>query len=156
MAVNIATLSESFLVLIKYVCKTQSITNDTILKKYEDEIIYTASTYYREEFFKSYNDIKRRKLGFLKYESEIDDKFYINLVTLLSKSDIDYTIFFRELMWAADLAFEVNSNSAEEAFNIISIAFYNTRVVNGSLKDEWLLWLTNYLERIKVRYLFNI
>lgn len=118
MAVNVQTLFESaFEPLVKHICQTQG---DPNLADYLSEMKAISDAQFIEYFERQYGAMKARKLGLSEYQTETDDALWNSLLQLLTQSQADYTIFFREL---CNVPTEMNS--INEALNMLSVAFYN-------------------------------
>jgi uncharacterized protein YdiU (UPF0061 family) len=84
----------------------------------------------------------RSKLG-LKVSKEDDQKLIYSLLDNLQQSETDMTIFFRLL---ANVS---KTNTAEEALENLTFAFYQLNEITGLTKSRWILWLEQYLVRLQ-------
>ena len=75
--------------------------------------------------------------------SEYDAVFQDELTTLLTLSETDMTIFYR------NLANIEKSDAPEHAFSKIEFSFYELDKITSDLKTRWLNWFALYLEKIK-------
>ena len=64
------------------------------------------------------------------------------LINLLTQSNIDMTIFFRNLSSVTKL------DTPKEAFTKIKYAFYNIEELPNEIITKWEVWLKSYLEMI--------
>jgi uncharacterized protein YdiU (UPF0061 family) len=95
---------------------------------------------YSQQFDSQFPIIQQQKLGLeAAYEAEFQDE----LTTLLTASETDMTIFYR------NLANVVKTDSSDEAFAKITLAFYQPDKIVPTLKTSWLHWMGLYLEKIK-------
>lgn len=93
------------------------------------------------DFNSDYTKMILSKLG-LFTSSENDTEFISNLESNLQLSETDMTIFYRNLNKIR------KSDSAEKALQAIEDAFYKPEEIKDTIKDNWLLWFTDYLERL--------
>lgn len=140
MNVNNQVLGAYMSELVKYVCSQLNIEHQPFI----DEIKAITTTEFQRFFFESYDDVRRRKLGFKKF-TESDYNFWGELEVLMAKSKIDFNIFFRQLSVAADC------QDGNDAFLDIQHAIYLEN--EGGLKSidikGWTAWLDTYVKRIK-------
>jgi uncharacterized protein YdiU (UPF0061 family) len=101
-----------------------------------EEVLNGYSTTFDLEFSK----MMQQKLGLT---SEYDADFQDELTTLLTISEVDMTIFYRNLSNVEKL------DSTEKAFNKIKCSFYQLDKIISDLKTRWLSWFALYLEKIK-------
>ena len=98
-----------------------------------------------ESFITDFNlDYKKMilsKLG-VATSTESDDEFIAYLESNLQLSETDMTIFYRNLNKIK------KTDSAEKALKAIEDAFYNPNEIKDTILDNWLLWFTDYLERL--------
>ncbi len=73
------------------------------------------------------------------YESDFQDE----LITLLSTSETDMTLFYRTLSTV------LKTDTPEEVLAKVADAFYTPNKIVGTLKTSWLAWMELYLEQIK-------
>lgn len=96
---------------------------------------------YAPAFVKKYRNMMADKLG-INNANDDDLDLIKSLEKCLTLSETDYTIFFRELM-------KINqSQSPEEALNLLEYAFYTPDEIVGDIKSEWLSWIKSYQKRI--------
>jgi serine/tyrosine/threonine adenylyltransferase len=84
MGVNIITLAETFESIIKQAC-LRAHGNTTALGKYLEEIKGITEQEYRRCFFEAFNEVRRRKLGFLSFDQEEDSKLWSQLDNLMAR-----------------------------------------------------------------------
>ena len=102
-----------------------------------EQVLNTFTTKFDVEFPK----MMQEKLGLLSnYEADFQDE----LTTLLTISETDFTIFYR------NLANIEKTDSREEAFTKIEFSFYNLDTIASDLKTSWLNWLKSYLNKINL------
>jgi uncharacterized protein YdiU (UPF0061 family) len=95
------------------------------------------------DFNSDYTKMILSKLGLLT-PSENDAEFITYLESNLQLSETDMTIFYRNLNKIK------KSDSAEKALEAIKDAFYKPEEIKDTIKDNWLLWFTDYLERLNL------
>lgn len=99
---------------------------------------------YSQQFDSQFPIIQQQKLGL---QTEYDANFQDELITLLTASETDMTIFYR------NLANVLKSDSSEEVFAKVEVAFYQPDKIVTTLKTSWLNWMELYLEKIKAETL---
>jgi serine/tyrosine/threonine adenylyltransferase len=95
---------------------------------------------YSQQFDSQFPIIQQQKLGL---EAAYEAAFQDELTTLLTASETDMTIFYR------NLANVVKTDSSDEALAKITFAFYQPDKIVSTLKTSWLNWMELYLEKIK-------
>lgn len=95
---------------------------------------------YSEQFDSQFPIMQQQKLGL---QAEYDADFQDELITLLTASETDMTIFYR------NLANVLKSDLPENAFSKIEFSFYQLDKITSDLKMRWFNWFTLYLEKIK-------
>nr|WP_315239206.1 YdiU family protein [uncultured Flavobacterium sp.] len=98
------------------------------------------------DFNSDYTKMILSKLG-LFTSSENDTEFISNLESNLQLSETDMTIFYRNLNKIR------KGNSAEKALQSIEDAFYKPEEIKETIKNNWLLWFTDYLERLNLEHI---
>jgi uncharacterized protein YdiU (UPF0061 family) len=101
-----------------------------------EQVLNSYSTIFDAEFPK----MMQQKVGLT---SEYDADFQDELTTLLTISETDMTIFYR------NLANVLKSDSPEIAFYKIEFSFYQLNKITSDLKTRWFNWFELYLEKIK-------
>jgi len=101
-----------------------------------EQVLNSYSTIFDAEFPK----MMQQKVGLT---SEYDADFQDELTTLLTISETDMTIFYR------NLANVLKSDSPEIAFYKIEFSFYQLDKITSDLKTRWFNWFELYLEKIK-------
>lgn len=94
---------------------------------------------YSRRFDEKFPIMMQEKLGLT---SEYDTDFQDELTTLLTASETDMTIFYR------NLANVLKSDMPSEALTKVDIAFYQPENIVTTLKTSWLNWMELYLEKI--------
>ena len=87
----------------------------------------------------SYRKMRQDKLGLT---SKYDNQFHDDLESNLIESEMDMTIFYR------NLAVILKSDTSEEALNKITFSFYNPNEIEGKIKENWLQWFQMYLNKL--------
>jgi len=105
-----------------------------------EQVLNSYSTIFDVEFPK----MMQQKVGLT---SNYDADFQDELITLLTISETDMTIFYR------NLANVLKSDSPESAFHKIEFSFYQLDKITSDLKMRWFNWFTLYLEKIKAEIL---
>ena len=144
MQVNVHVLGErAFVPLIQEVSKLAEL-NENETNSYIEELYKVATEGFQQYFFSAFDEVRRKKLGFLGFSNtnQEDMNMWTTLHSLLQKSKADYTIFFRELSYAAD------SKSSDDAFLKILPSFYAD--ISGEEKAAWIRWIDTYLKRIEL------
>jgi uncharacterized protein YdiU (UPF0061 family) len=95
---------------------------------------------YSQQFDSQFSIVQQQKLGL---HAEYDTPFQDELTTLLTASETDMTIFYR------NLANVLKTDTSDEALAKIEVAFYQPDKIVTTLKTSWLNWLKLYLEKIK-------
>ena len=95
---------------------------------------------YSQQFDSQFPIMQQQKLGL---QAEYDADFQDELITLLTASETDMTIFYR------NLANVVKTDTSDEALAKITFAFYQPDKIVTTLKTSWLNWMELYLEKIK-------
>ena len=96
---------------------------------------------YSKQFDSQFPIMQQQKLGL---QSEYDTNFQDELTTLLTASETDMTIFYR------NLANVVKTDTPEVALTKVEVSFYQPDKIVTTLKTSWLNWMELYLEKIKV------
>ena len=99
---------------------------------------------YSQQFDSQFPIQQQQKLGL---QAEYDAPFQDELITLLTASETDMTIFYR------NLANVVKTDTSDEALAKIEVAFYQPNKIVTTLKTSWLNWMELYLEKIKAEVL---
>ncbi|GMN08617.1 YdiU family protein [Croceitalea sp. MTPC5] len=128
---NLARFGESLLPLIKD-------------KRAVEEILEEYQTNQKKIHLK----MIKSKIG-LYDENEKDEILVKNLIAVLQLTEIDFTIFFRNLSKCGKNTGEVERNHIISAFNFIKEAFYAPSELKGEVMDKWYNWFWNYLLRLQ-------
>ncbi len=99
---------------------------------------------YSQQFDSQFPILQQQKLGL---QAEYDAHFQDELTTLLTASETDMTIFYR------NLANVVKTDTPDEALAKITLAFYQPDKIVTTLQTSWLNWMELYLEKIKAEVL---
>ncbi|CAD0007855.1 protein adenylyltransferase SelO [Flavobacterium salmonis] len=97
------------------------------------------------DFDSDYKKMILGKLGIIS-QADNDDEFIAYLESNLLLSETDMTIFYRNLNKIR------KSDSAEKALQSIEDAFYKPEEIKETIKNNWLLWFTDYLERLNLEH----
>ncbi|WP_367770453.1 protein adenylyltransferase SelO [Flavobacterium sp. WC2421] len=97
---------------------------------------------YQSLYEADYADMMRNKLG-LVTQKENDNQLLHILTENLQLTETDMTIFFRKLSQIK------KEESVENAFSVITDSFYTTDAITSQIKDSWLYWFTQYLNRLQ-------
>ena len=95
---------------------------------------------YSQQFDSQFPIIQQQKLGL---EAEYESAFQDELTTLLTASETDMTIFYR------NLANVVKTDTPDEALAKVILAFYQSDKIVTTLKTSWLNWFELYLTKLK-------
>jgi uncharacterized protein YdiU (UPF0061 family) len=101
---------------------------------------------YSHRFDAKFPIVMQEKLGLT---SEYDTDFQDELTTLLTASETDMTIFYR------NLANILKSDTPEIALSKIEYAFYQTDTLVATLKMSWYNWMERYLQKLNDESLSN-
>ncbi len=102
----------------------------------EAEPFETILERYKTDFESKSLQMMRKKLG-LELDNDGDEKLIEALEDVLSASETDMTIFFRNLS-------NFKKGSAAKGIQIIQDAFYTSEEINGSLEQQWQDWFDRY------------
>jgi uncharacterized protein YdiU (UPF0061 family) len=98
---------------------------------------------FQTDYEADYASMMRNKLGL--FTKEENDSQLIHLLTEnLQQTETDMTIFFRKLSQIKKL------ESEEAALLLITDSFYKINEVKDQLKETWLYWFTQYLNRLRL------
>ncbi|PRZ20693.1 protein adenylyltransferase SelO [Flavobacterium granuli] len=98
---------------------------------------------YKSLYETDYLNMMQNKLGL--FTKEENDNQLIHILTEnLQLIETDMTIFFRKLSKIK------KEESVENAFSQIYESFYKAEAVTDQLKDSWLYWFTQYLNRLQL------
>ena len=97
---------------------------------------------YSIRFDEKFPIMMQNKLGLT---SEYDTAFQDELTTLLTVSESDMTIFYR------NLSNILKTDSPEEALAKVEVAFYQLDKIVPTLKTSWLNWMELYLRKINAQ-----
>jgi serine/tyrosine/threonine adenylyltransferase len=96
---------------------------------------------YKSKYEFDYLQMMRSKLGLEMMKKE-DDQLITDLERILQLTEVDMTLFFRELSCVE------KTQSFEEAIVILNKAFYKPEEQTQSVLIEWKKWLTLYSDRL--------
>lgn len=102
----------------------------------------TILNQYKIDFDKGRLHMMRSKLG-LQIEDDNDKSFILELEDILHLTEIDMTIFFRNLS-------DFNKEKTSHGLNIITESFYKPEEVSGNIEMRWFNWFEKYAERLKM------
>lgn len=105
------------------------------------EIIKQIVSNYKIQYQEKYVSMMRRKLGFIEVQKD-DEVLIKNLIELLQISEIDHTIFFRNL-WK----YTKNQYHTDDTLSPIIDAFYNQET-KKVVTPKWKKWIEAYLQRL--------
>lgn len=94
---------------------------------------------YTTQFDAQFPIMMQQKIGLT---SDYDSNFQDELITLLTLSEADMTLFYRSL------ATVVKTDAAQDAFDKINSAFYQIEAISDDLKQRWTEWLCRYLVKL--------
>ena len=101
---------------------------------------------YSHRFDAKFPLMMQEKLGLT---SEYDSDFQDELTTLLTASETDMTIFYR------NLANVLKSDSPEIALSKIEYAFYQSDAIVTTIKTSWFNWMEAYLKKLNEESISN-
>lgn len=100
------------------------------------------------EFAESYTQLSQKmyadKLGIKKFNAESDQKLITALFDIFSQSEVDMTIFFRQL-GAIELS---NRPQEQELIELVEPSFYQPKEFKDELLMKLLNWFRDYMTRI--------
>jgi uncharacterized protein YdiU (UPF0061 family) len=94
-----------------------------------------------EQFDRKFSIQQQLKLGL---HSEYESDFQDELITLLTTSETDMTLFYRTLSNV------LKKDTPAEALDKVATAFYTPNKIAGVLKNSWLAWMESYLTKINL------
>ena len=97
-------------------------------------------------FNTDYKNMFLSKLGIFT-SSESDPQLITALETVLTLSETDMTIFFRNLSKV------LKSDTAEQAIEKIQDSFYTPTEITGDILESWQKWFSVYIERLQTEQL---
>ena len=97
-------------------------------------------------FNADYKNMFLSKLG-ISTSSESDPQLIAALETVLTLSETDMTIFFRNLSKV------LKSDTAEQAIEKIQDSFYTPTEITGDILESWQKWFSVYIERLQTEQL---
>ena len=95
--------------------------------------------HYSIQFDVEFPKMMQQKVGLT---SEYDADFQDELTTLLTISEVDMTIFYRNLSQIE------KTDRPKDALRKIEFSFYNVTKITADLKTRWVNWFTEYLQKI--------
>ncbi len=98
---------------------------------------------YKRQYIKDFRTMNKSKLG-LKVEGPKDDQLIESMYNVLLLTEIDFTLFFRELS---------NISKADDsvtALKKIASAFYFPTALIETVKEQWEEWMIIYLKRLQL------
>ncbi|SCX98078.1 Uncharacterized conserved protein YdiU, UPF0061 family [Nonlabens sp. Hel1_33_55] len=103
---------------------------------------------YKREYPIRHQEMMKSKLGLQK--KDFNDAILIkDLLDLLPIYETDMTIFYRQLI-------AVNQDSTfNEAWEVLKISFYDVEQMPASVKNQWVKWIENYIERLEKESAFE-
>jgi uncharacterized protein YdiU (UPF0061 family) len=99
---------------------------------------------YKEAYQQKFQAMMRAKLG-LQTAAEADDKLIGKLVETLQLTEVDMTIFFRNL---ATFSRETSVGEGTDLLTPVLEAFYEPAALTGETLDTWTTWFKAYAERL--------
>lgn len=142
MHVNIVVLGDSFIALLKHRCAELGISTEET-SKHVAEVESCRKEGFGSLFQQKYNRMKRCKLGLDGFGAE-EEAMHQELEQLMYDSDVDYTIFYRQLSQLC------SSDLPAEALTRLQEAFYeyDKTMEFESVRERWYTWLGTYLKRV--------
>ena len=107
----------------------------------DEESLKNIIQHFKIQYNQSYLIMIKSKLGLFEIRDG-DESLIFNLEQILKETEIDMTIFFRNLV---QIQFNINDH---RMFEIIHPALY-AEVLEPDVKTKIILWLTQYRERLK-------
>jgi uncharacterized protein YdiU (UPF0061 family) len=140
MHVNIVVLGDSFIALLRHRCAELGISVEET-GKHVAEIESYRKAGFGSLFQQKYDRMRRCKLGLDGWGVQ-EGAMHQELEQLMYDSDVDYTIFYRQLsrLCATD--------TPAEALTRLQEAFYEHEKLD-SLRERWHVWLGIYLKRVR-------
>ncbi len=96
---------------------------------------------YKSDFEVQSLQMMRSKLG-MADELPDDAAFIRELEDILHLSEIDMTLFFRNLS-------NFEKDNPEQGLHVVEDAFYNLEEITGTIENRWKTWFSKYAERLK-------
>lgn len=110
----------------------------------ETEPLQEVLETFQKEYPPAHQKMMNQKLGLTMVQEE-DGKLVENLIKVLTLSETDMTIFFRNL---ADFPKEIDLGQQENWWSIIQDAFYLPDEIQGTTLEQWKAWMTQYQARL--------
>jgi uncharacterized protein YdiU (UPF0061 family) len=99
---------------------------------------------FKEEYIAKHATMMRQKLG-LEIQSDKDAVLFQSLETVLHATEVDMTIFFRNLAYFSK---EVSIGNGTAFLDPILEAFYQPEDLKGEVLKAWREWFEKYLDRL--------
>ena len=98
---------------------------------------------FQSSYHQKYQRMMGDKLG-LDFNQKNETDFINQLEDQLELTEIDMTIFFRELSTITA------TDTGDSALEKIKLAFYKPEELDGGIHSRWTQWMTNYIDRISL------
>ena len=110
----------------------------------EAEPLQDILSEYQEELKVAYLKMMKSKLGL--FENDGNDKALVDaLEVVLQRSEIDMTLFFRELA-------NFKTDGTSSGLALVSEAFYDPKGIKGEIATTWEDWFLKYRARLKKEF----
>jgi uncharacterized protein YdiU (UPF0061 family) len=115
------------------------------------EPLQQAMNAYTETFEQGWQTMMAGKLGLNAFDPATDEELFAELLALLQLVETDMTIFYRQLAKIkSNTETLVNMSNCEDAFNLLSLAYYLPEQITPDYKNRLCSWLTRYINRLKI------
>lgn len=109
----------------------------------ESQPLEEALTEYAKHYQSSWRHMMCGKLGLVPHNQSTDEALILELFSLMSAVEADWTLFFRALsQW------DPHTQAKEDKLDSIVETFYLAEKFRGEVKQRWLLWLTGFADRV--------
>ncbi len=113
----------------------------------EAEPLENSLKNYKDYYIENYTKMLYSKLGLTKTSSR-EESFLSQLLNLLTNSEIDMTIFYRNLT-------KLDCNALNSFYKEILNASYLNESNLNTYKEEWIAWLTEYARKLSLENINN-
>lgn len=96
---------------------------------------------YKDQYVKKFRSMNQSKIGLATTDPQ-DDQLIESMYNVLQLTEIDFTLFFRELATIS------KADDTETALKKLLPAFYYPSAIKETVKQQWNDWLSQYLKRI--------
>ena len=118
------------------------------------EPLQEALNHYSKSYRKMSNRMMASKLGLQSFNPETDKKLFDGLQYILTLTETDMTIFYRNLA-DIDIHQDIRKLNNNVLIQPLTNAYYESENITGSVRNEIALWLRSYIHRLQQDGLSN-